>query len=198
MSDSNPPPAPLGLPPNYPEEYIQEVTLRDGSMVTIRPIRPDDASRLQAGFARLSPQSIYLRFLESFKELPDKQAQNFATVDYQTRMALVAEIQENGRPHLIGVARYGLVEDRGPGIAESAVVVVDEYQGRGLGTILLQHLVNYAQAHDVRAFLATVHMTNAKIMRFVQKSGFPSEKKMTEPGVWEVQIFLEGGYDQPA
>jgi acetyltransferase len=173
---------------NYPFAAIEKTQLKDGSEVKIRPIRPDDASLLQAGFARLSPESIYLRFLETFNTLTDKQARDFSTLDYKERMALVAEIIEEGQVSLIGVARYAMVE---PGVAECAIVVIDEYQSLGLGTILLSRLVRYARTQGVRAFLATVHFSNARIMRFIKRSGLPMEKKMLEPGVWEVRVSID-------
>jgi acetyltransferase len=179
-----------GGPENYSGECIEWVTLMDGTQVLIRPIRPDDAPRLQHGFTHLSPESIYLRFLETFKALSDQQAENFATVDYQNRMAFVASIQEDGQEHLIGVARYSKINQAEPGLAESAVVVIDEYQGRGLGTLLLIRLVDYARAHGVTTLLATVHYTNAKMLRFIQRSGFPFQRKILEPGVWEIRVFL--------
>jgi acetyltransferase len=175
----------------YPSEYVEQVHLLDGTLVTIRPIRPDDAAGLQAGFQRLSPESVYLRFLETFSMLTDKQARDFANVDYRNKMALVAEIRENDQDNLIGVARYALVGGHGSKLAESAVVVVDEYQGRGLGTLLLDRLVKYARDHGVETFLGTIHFSNAKIMRFVRRSGFLADKQMLEPGVWEVRVKLE-------
>ena len=192
MSSSFSPLDEKNLPEAYPSEWIDRATLRDGTLVTIRPIRPDDAPRLQAGFARLSPQSIYLRFLESYKVLTDKQAKEFATLDYQNRMAFVAEILEDGQKNIIGVARYAMLPSSEPGLAESAIVVIDEYQRRGLGLALMERLVTYARTHGVRVFLATVHHTNSQIMRFIGRSGFPTEKKILEPGVWEVRIILEG------
>jgi acetyltransferase len=176
---------------DYPSEYVEQVHLLDGTLVTIRPIRPDDATGLQVGFQRLSPESVYLRFLETFSMLTDKQARDFANVDYCNKMALVAEISENDQDNLIGVARYASVEDPSSKLAESAVVVVDEYQGRGLGTLLLDRLVKYARDHGVKAFLGTIHHSNVKIMRFVRRSGFPVKKQMVEPGVWEVRVQLE-------
>jgi len=158
--------------------------------VTIRPIRPDDAPRLQEAFDRLSPESIYLRFLEPYKELSDRQAQRFANLDYRTQMALVASIPEHGEEHLIGVARYAMVGEEHPGVAESAIVVVDSFQNRGLGTLLLSRLVRYALAHGVRHFLATVHQTNAPIVRFIQRSRLDFDRRMLEPGVWEISIHL--------
>ncbi len=142
---------------------------------------------LQIAFKRLSTQSIYYRFLQVFAQLTDQQARDFANLDYYQRMALVAETQEAGESNLIGVACYAYPGDES-GLAESAVVVIDEYQKRGLGSLLLRRLVRYARSHDVRAFLATVHVSNAQIMRFIKRSGFPAEKKMIEPGVWEIRI----------
>lgn len=175
----------------YPQEWVEQIVLQDGTPVTIRPIRPEDASNLQIAFKRLSTQSIYYRFLQVFAQLTDQQARDFANLDYYHRMALVAETREAGETNLIGVARYAMLSGDEPGLAESAVVVIDEYQKRGLGSLLLLRLVRYARSHDVQAFLATVHVSNAQIMRFIQRSGLPAEKKMLEPGVWEIRIRLQ-------
>lgn len=176
------------LKTEYPSQYVEEVVLKDGTQLTVRPIMPSDAPLLQEAFLRLSPESVYLRFLQAFRQLPEKQAHSLANLDYRQRMAFVAEIQEEDGPHIVGVARYGVIK---PGVAEAAVVVVDEYQSRGLGTVLLDRLVKYARSNSVRAFTATIHMTNAKIMGFVKRSGFPFTKKMSEPGVWDVRVSIE-------
>ena len=176
---------------NYPHGWIEPVELNCGTSVLLRPIRPDDAPLLQAGFQRLSPQSIYLRFLEPYKELSDQQARTFAALDYQTRMALVAEIQDAGQPRLIGVARYALVNADGPQVADSAIVVVDEYQRRGLGAILMDRLVKYALSSGVDRFVAMVHHTNGPVRRLIESSGFSTSRRMVEPGVWEVEISLK-------
>ena len=174
----------------YPSDYVESVTLRDGTGVMIRPIRPDDAPRLQVTFTRLSSQTIYLRFFETFKQLSDKQAMYFANVDYHERMALVAEVMEAGEDSIIAVARYDMLSDSEPGAAESAIVVRDDYQNRGLGTIIMIRLLNYARDHGVASFLATIHMSNARIMNFVKRSGFPFERKMIEPGIMQVRVIL--------
>ena len=173
----------------------EAVTLRDGTTVTIRSIRPDDALRLQALFHRLSPESIALRFLGQPKELPYKQAKQFATVDYHKRMALVAAREEGGEEHIIAVARYAVDPAGQPDLAEAAIVVEDEYQNRGLGTLLLIRLVSYAQAHGIRAFMATVHQDNIQIMRFVRHSGLPAESTL-EAGAWDILVRLEPEADQ--
>jgi RimJ/RimL family protein N-acetyltransferase len=175
-----------GAYPKRPEA----VTLRDGTMVTVRPIRPDDAPRLQALFARLSPRSIFLRFLGHRKELPWELAERLANVDYQTRMALVATREQYGEDDIVADARYEGNLPGEPGLAEFAIVVEDQYQGRGLGTLLLERLVAYAQTHGIRAFWATVYHDNAPIKRIIQRSGLPIERSV-EAGVWEIRMKLD-------
>jgi acetyltransferase len=170
--------------------FFEMVELRDGSKVILRPIRPDDAPRLQQTFSMLSPHTIYMRFLSTATGLSDEQARYLAEVDYQTRMAIVAAIQEAGEERIIAVARYGMLIDHPPGFAEAAIVVRDDYQRHGLGSILMERLVLYAKENGVRAFVATVHTSNLPVIKFIQKSGLRIEKKMLEPGVWEMLVFL--------
>jgi acetyltransferase len=172
------------------EARVERVSLRDGTLVSIRPIRPEDAPRLQALFTRLSPASIYLRFLGYRKMLSDAEARSLAEVDYNNRMAFVAFVEQGAEERIIGVARYAIVENVVPCSAEAAVVVEDEYQGRGLGTILLEKLVGYARENGVQAFWATVHRNNAQILRFIKRSGLPVERKALKEGVWDIRVRL--------
>ena len=171
--------------------HTEIVKLLDGRQVQLRHIRPEDAPLLQEGFARLSPQSIYMRFLKTAVALSDNQARQLATVDYVEHMALVGSVMEDGAEHLVAVARYGTVTGDEPGLAEAAIIVRDDYQGVGLGKILMKRLLQYGRQHGVRELVATVHSSNARILRFITKSGLPFEKKMLEPGVWEYRIQLE-------
>jgi acetyltransferase len=173
----------------YPAEWIEQLTLEDGTQVTLRPIRPDDAARLQAGFLKLTPETIYLRFMKIAVQLTDREAENFANVDYQANMAFVCSIQEDGEEQLIVSARYASRPDE-PGIAEVGIVVRDDYQGRGLGGIVLNRLVRYARTHGIHEFAATILTSNMRIMRFVQSSGLPYRREMIEPGVWDIRISL--------
>ena len=171
------------------------VTLRDGTTVVIRPIRAEDAPRLQALFARLSPESIFLRFLGYRKELSNEQAEDLANVDYQTRMALVSTREQCDQEEIIAVARYARVPGVEDGLAEAAIVVEDRYQGRGLGTLLLKRLVSYARTHGIRTFLALVHSNNWRMMRLIRRSGLPTETK-AESGVLEIRAKLETDADR--
>ncbi|HKZ86270.1 MAG TPA: GNAT family N-acetyltransferase [Anaerolineae bacterium] len=170
--------------------YPETVTLRDGTAVTLRPIRPEDALRLQEAFEQLSPESVFLRFLDQRAALSDVEARRFATVDYHSSMAIVAVIEEHGEEHIIGSARYVAVDPAKPDTAEAAVTVVDEYQRRGLGVILVQHIVEYARAHGIRYFLATVHYSNEQILHFIERSKLRTDKRL-ESGAWEIKILLD-------
>ena len=179
-------------PENYPWDWVEDVTLLNDLQVTIRPIRPDDAARLQEGFKRLSPQSRYLRFLETSNELSDKQARELSNLDYDTRMALVAETTTDEGVFLVGVARYATLAPEHPDWAECAIVVADEIQQRGLGSLLMNRLGRYAVNHGVKVFIGTIHLTNTTMLRFIKRAGLPYEKTIIEPGIWEVRVQLGG------
>jgi acetyltransferase len=181
----------------------ETVRLRDGTTATIRPIRPDDAPRLQAGFARLSQETIFFRFMSYVTRLADEEAQRLATVDYDQHMALVASIQEQGEERLIGVARYAKLpkdlDQSTPDTAELAVIVADDYQGRGLGTMLLERLIAYAQAHGVRKVVGTVHQSNLKMLQILRtKLPYPVDEDYVGKGEISITVDLtEKGSAQP-
>jgi RimJ/RimL family protein N-acetyltransferase len=174
----------------------ETATLRDGTSVTLRAVRPDDASRLQTAFKRLSRQSVYLRFLDQRTELADREAQRLAGVDQHTHVALAATVIQDGEEHIVGVARYAIISPSEPDAAEAAVTVIDEFQGRGLGTIMLRRMVAFAREHGIRAFVANVHYSNAEIMRFIERSRLPFKKKL-QAGVWEIRIALDADPQAP-
>ena len=165
----------------------EAVTLKDGTSVTLRPIRPDDAQRLQAFHLRLSPQTIYLRWLSAHPVLTDAEAQALSNVDYTTRMAIVATLLVEGEEHVVGVARYGVISPNQPDEAEAAVVVEDEYQHRGLGSLLLQRLLEYSRAQGIRYWMAEINAENARMMKFIQRGGLPTTKRL-ESGSWQIRM----------
>ena len=128
-----------------------------------------------------------MRFLEPLKELTLKEAERYAQVDYQGSMAIVAVLP--AQHQIIGVARYGEGYPAERGVVDVAVVVEDAYQKRGLGTILLLRLVQYARHQGIEAMHATVHQSNAQIMRFITKSGLPTERKL-DGAVWDIKVHL--------
>ncbi len=178
---------------DYPDKYVEIVTLRDGTQVRLRPIRQSDAGLLQEGFKRLSAESIYMRFLKVASALSDEEARQLAAVDYNKRMALVGSIMEQGEEHLVVVARYHMLPEVEPRRAEAAIVVRDDYQNRGLGKIAMNRLFRYAHDHGVAELVATVSLSNAKVMNFIQKSGLQFTKRVLEPGTWEITIPIDAG-----
>jgi RimJ/RimL family protein N-acetyltransferase len=175
-------------PGNGPQSGSHTATLRDGTEVTIRPVVADDAPRLQALFNRLSPESIYYRFLSQPKELSREQAERLTNVDYDARMAYVATLSTDAQDPIIGVARYA--EGLEPGVAEAGVVVEDRFQRQGLGTILLTELVQYARNQGIHTFVAWIHQSNAAILQFIRRSGLPTQSRL-ESGMWEIRVQLE-------
>lgn len=155
---------PQGLP--LPREYV----LRDGSRVLVRPILPEDGARLREGFQRLSPASRYQRFLHAVTELSPALVRQLTQVDYDDHMAWVAlDPTRPGEPGL-GVARYIRVAGRRE-VAEVAVTVLDAWHGRGLGTLLLELLSEWAYAHGVRTFRAYTLESNEAMIRIFHDIG---------------------------
>jgi CBS domain-containing protein/GNAT superfamily N-acetyltransferase len=165
--------------------------LRRGESILIRPIRPDDATRLQAAFAQMSPDTVYDRFMGYKKSLADEEARFLTNVDYDRQMALVAaKVEGHGEEMIIGVAHYYVLENDSA-CAEFAVVISDAYQRQGLGTHLMRRLMEYAQAHGIRTLLSFIRVENYRLLRFVQRSGLPVERKLKD-SLWEIRLRLEG------
>lgn len=164
--------------------------LRDGTTGALRLLRPDDTERIKAFFYRLSPESIFYRILEYRTTITDEEARRLCDVDGVQRVAIAATCLDNGSEQIIGVARYGLIDFDEPDTAEAAVIVEDAFQGRGLGKLLVKRLVEYALAHGVRHFVATIHVNNARILQFIEHSGL-SYRRSLSGGNWDVVIDLE-------
>ena len=143
-----------------------DVLLTDGSTAHVRDIHPTDADALRVFHASLSFRSIVLRFFGPHPVLSDNEVERFTNVDGADRVALVVE--RAGR--IVAVARY----DRSPGgeEAEVAFVVQDEFQGRGLGTVLLEHLAVIARRHGIRRFIADTLSDNHRMLSVFREAGF--------------------------
>jgi RimJ/RimL family protein N-acetyltransferase len=155
-------------PAGYPRELERDVMLRDGATVHIRPIRLDDAPRLVAAYERLSTHSAYQRFFSTMRRLPPDWARFLATVDYQTRLALIAERPGAGNVELLGVARYESTRDDAP---EVAFVILDAWQNRGLGTILFRTLLEAGVARGFRRFRAWILADNIRMLDLIHRHG---------------------------
>lgn len=167
------------------EQY--QTRLRDGTRVLIRPIRPDDKDLLRDGFQRLSPQSRYRRFLAPVTELSEGQLKYLTEVDYVDHFAWIAVRAE--RPQVgLGVARYVRIKQE-PAVAEAAVTVADEYQGRGLGTLLVALLALAARAAGIRMFRAYLLQDNLPMRELLEQLG--AHTHQDSPGVVRMDVPLD-------
>jgi|SRR5919106_2410391 GNAT superfamily N-acetyltransferase len=167
-----------------------EVALRDGTMVRIRPIVPEDKDHLVDGFRRLSPESRYRRFLSPIDELTPDMLRELTEVDYRDRFAYVAFALDVGGPALgIGVARYVRLWGE-PEVAEAAVTVVDDYQDRGLGTLLLQALGAVALENGIERFRAYALDSNRPLQELAARLG--AEMHHEAAGVVRIETDLPG------
>ena len=131
----------------YPAELIDIVHLADSRRVTVRPILPQDAELLQSFFRNLSDGSRWNRFHRALHELPLNLLNQFTNVDYDTHLALLAEVFVDGKEVILGESRYVRGED--PTCAEFAITVDDRWQGKGLGRLLLSLLEGRAAAEGI-------------------------------------------------
>ena len=144
---------------------VGSAKLADGTVLRIRPIRPEDAGLLIEGFKRLSPETIRQRFFSPLRELPPSLAQQLADVDHVTRSAVIAEVETASGMLPVGVARY---EPSGePGVVEIAVTVCDEWQNRCIGRLLLREILRVARANGIYRFKAEVLAENRRMMHLL-------------------------------
>jgi RimJ/RimL family protein N-acetyltransferase len=161
------------------------VVLRDGSKVVIRQVQATDAPLLADGFARLSPQSRRMRFLARKDQLSAAELRYFTELDHHDHEALGAVSQADGRG--VGVARY-VRDAHHPQAAEIAVTVVDEWQGRGLGTELLTRLSGRARSEGIHRFTALVAEDNMAMAGLLQNMNASLAGR--SPGTVEYEITL--------
>ena len=169
-----------------PEHYSADEVLRDGGAIDIRAICPDDKQRLLDHFHRLSRQSVYYRFLGIKRDLTHDDLVRLTELDFARHVGLVATLRSNGEEEIIGVSRY-VVADRPPDSrrAEVAFAVIDGHQGRGIGTVLLEHLARIARARGIEIFDADVLGGNPRMLDVFEQSGF-EVKESAEAGLIRV------------
>lgn len=148
--------------------YLAIETLRDGRTITIRAQRPEDLDGWRAALARTSAETLHFRFFAVKREVSEKEAHYFLDIDFVKQVALVVVADEDGRPTLIGGARYYVIE---PGKAEIAFGLIDEYQGKGIGSALISHLVTIGRAAGLHELVAEVLSDNLPMLRVFERSG---------------------------
>ena len=168
----------------YPSHLVQSLALRDGTRVTIRPIRPEDAGIEQNFVRHLSDESRYYRFMDSVRELSPQMLEHFTRVDYERHMALIAVMQDEGAETQIGVARYVADGDRRR--CEFAIVIADEWQQKGLGTGLMQALMAAARGAGIGSMEGEVLASNQRMLQFTTGLGFKARFDDQDPRMMRV------------
>ena len=149
--------------------YSAQEQLRDGSPVEIRALRPQDEADMLAALEQISAQSLQRRFFVMKRHFSDKERAFFMKVDFKTHVALVALAEEARRKLIVGGGRYVVFD---PGRAEMAFMVIDSWQGRGIGSMLMRHLITVAHAAGLKELSAEVLPENAAMLNVFRKSGF--------------------------
>jgi acetyltransferase len=177
----------------YPRELEERVTLKDGREMLIRPIRPEDAERERAFVSRLSPETLYFRFMMPVKELSTAMIERFTQIDYGRELALVGvsetqTVSQNGprlrdpidpETAIRGVAR--ITPTTHPDRCEFAIVVEESMQGTGLARALMHRLIEAARARGYQSMEGAILRDNPRMLKFCEAMGFTIEASQDDP-----------------
>jgi len=169
----------------YPEDLETYRTTKTGFSLLLRPVKISDEPLIKDFFYDLSDQSMYRRFISSRKDMPHERLQEFVVIDYIEEMIILAVTGEGETEKIHGIAQYGI--DKNSHTAEVAVVVRDEFQGKGIGTELLSYVTYMGKRQGLLGFTAEVLIDNKPMMTLFENGGFDIEKRREE-GVYELKL----------
>jgi acetyltransferase len=155
----------------YPNKYVTRWKLKDGTPVLLRPIKPEDEGRFNELFQSLSEETKRLRFFEIIKEMPHETLTRYCNLDYDREIAIVAEVQSSRQ--IIGAVRLIIEPDKKN--AEFAILVGDQWQGFGLGSKLMDHLIEVGRDMGLKRIHGFVMQSNFKMLSLCKEKGFSSE-----------------------
>jgi acetyltransferase len=173
----------------YPKELEEDIPLADGRTLWLRPILPEDEPALQAGFAKLTPGEIRLRFFVPLKTLSHVVAARFTQIDYDREMALI--LTEHGIPgktEIYGVVRISADPDNEH--AEYAIIVRGDMTGLGLGVVLMRRIIDYARSRSIGEIYGDVLRDNKTMLKLCRALGFTQSGVADEPGIVRVTLKL--------
>jgi len=150
-------------------DYSATERLRDGRTIEIRALRPDDREDMLGAIERTSMQSLQRRFFVPKRGFSENEVSFFMNIDFTNHVALVAQIDEGAESKIVGGGRYIVVR---PGQAELAFVVVDAFQGKGIGTMLMRHLLAIARDAGLKELTAEVLPENSAMLKVFSGFGF--------------------------
>ncbi|WP_018955142.1 GNAT family N-acetyltransferase [Thioalkalivibrio sulfidiphilus] len=165
----------------YPSSLVSHWQLPDGTPITIRPIRPEDAQIEQAFVRGLSDESRYFRFMQALHELTPQMLVRFTQIDYDREMAFIATLEQDGAELQVAVGRYTANPDQRS--CEFALVVADDWQGKGIGTHLMQSLMQVARSRGLTLMEGEVLSSNSNMLALVKRLGFSTRVRPEDEGV---------------
>ncbi|MCW9015314.1 MAG: bifunctional acetate--CoA ligase family protein/GNAT family N-acetyltransferase [Gammaproteobacteria bacterium] len=172
----------------YPSYLVSQLQLADGTNIKIRPIRPEDASIEQNFIRELSAQSRYFRFMQGINELTQQMLVRFTQLDYNRELALIAVLEDADGETELGVARYVMNPDGES--CEFALVVADRWQHKGIGTQLMNALIDAARQRGFRIMDGEILANNRNMLMLTEKLGFKAQTSAEDPGIRVVSKIL--------
>ena len=152
-----------------PRKYETNVKLRDGRTVLLRPIKPEDEPMWQEMYQSFSEDSIRYRFFQVIKATPEMR-KRYCNIDYSKEIAIVAELNEEGKKRILGVFRLILEPDLKTG--EIAFIIADQWQNLGLGSAMMRHIIRICRERKLESIYGLVLKNNVKGVRFMKNVGF--------------------------
>jgi acyl-CoA hydrolase/GNAT superfamily N-acetyltransferase len=169
----------------YPSKLCTTHEFKDGLKVCFRPIKPSDEEKMRDLFYRFSDQAVYSRYFTSIRTMPHKKMQEYVNVNYRLVMSIVGIVEISGNEKIIAEARY--VRTKLDAFADTAFIVDEEYQGKGIASYLFELLIRVAREEGIKGFTADVLATNKSMLKVFEKSPFPVKTVLTR-GIYELTI----------
>ena len=172
----------------YPAHLAKTLRVDGGAQVIIRPIRAADA-QIEQDFVRgLSDEARYNRFLDMLRELSPSMLKQLTQIDYHDHMAFIAVIPANGHEIEIAVGRYVVMPDGES--CEFAIVVADDWQGKGIATAVMHALMDSARRRGLKTMIGEVLTSNSRMLHFVARLGFSHHMDPRDPTLTRVEKAL--------
>jgi acyl-CoA hydrolase/GNAT superfamily N-acetyltransferase len=171
----------------YPEQIVCTHVFKGDLSVHFRAIKPSDEDEMRRLFYRFSDQAVYYRYFSPVKTMPHGRMQEYVNVDYRSVLSIVGVIEEAGRERIIAEARYVRRKDTDRTYADTAFIVDESYQGRGIATFLLSMLIRIARENGIEGFTADVLAGNKCMLKVFEKTGFPVNASLAY-GAYELTI----------
>ncbi|PQO40725.1 acetate--CoA ligase alpha subunit [Blastopirellula marina] len=165
----------------YPEELVRPARMSDGTACTLRPIKPEDEPLWHDFHANCSQKTLWFRFRSLVKEITHDMATRFCFIDYDRELTIVAEIEQDFQRKIVGVANIMADADRID--AEFAVIVGDDYQGLGLGSVLTDYCLEICCDWGIKTVLAETSPDNQRMLAIFQERGFKLDNKTSPDAV---------------